>query len=237
MMKHWLIISCVAGAAAGGVWGAGELDNLPFCGISADYHLRRGYLDFGNGYTEEIRRSAIPAIGVLLGKRWRLLPWARLEMSATVKYGAATEDSLPPIMLSDNTMQNTLIKTSFFYGSFTADFQLPFHVAPDGQLFLHGGFGGHVAEAWESEVLSNNTSQRVTDLYLEDHTTWSASVHGGLGFEIAITPLFGFAASYSLRYWYPIRFGMFRDIFPTAPVDYSERFITHQLDIIFLVKR
>ena len=66
---------------------------------------------------------------------------------------------------------------------------------------------------------------------------WSGSVHAGLGFEIAITPIFGFAASYTFRYWYPVHYGMHRDLFPWRPVDYRERFLSHEFDIIMLVKR
>ena len=236
-MKRSIIVPFIVLSAVTGILGAGVLDNLPFFGFSVDYHQRRGYLDFGNDRIEEVRRNDFPAVGILLGKRWRLAPWVRLQASASVKYGSVVDDTLPAILLSDNTSQETLLRTSFLYGNCLADVQFPFRAAPDGQWFLHAGGGGHVAKAWETEVLAGNTAQRVADAYLEEHTIFSASVHGGLGFEIAISPRFGFAIEYTLRYWYPIYYGMQRDLFPTASVGYRERFLSHEFDVLFLVKR
>jgi hypothetical protein len=237
-MRRHVIISFIALVAAGETTAALMLDDLPFFGIAGDYHERRGFLDFGSGHIEELARAGFPAVGISFGKRWRLATWARLQLSVTGKYGSVVDDTLPLILLSDNTWQTTLLRMSFFYGGAIADFQVPFRIAPDGQLFLHAGAGAHVANAWETEVLQADASQRISnDPYLEEHTVYSVSVHGGVGFEIAVSERFGIGIAYSLRYWHPISYAMHRDFFPLTSVDYHERFLSHELDIIVLAKR
>jgi hypothetical protein len=214
------------------------IDNLPLCGVSFDYSERRGYLDFGNGRVEELDKNSLFSGGVMLGKRWKLSRHFRLQATADIKYGSVTGDTLPPLLFNDGQYHSTLIKTSLFYGGCTAELQYPFKVAPDGQWFLLAGAGAHVARVRETEVLLDNPLQPAQTPYAEgDHPAFSASMHGGMGFEIIVSPLFGVAATYLLRYWYPVHYGMTRDYFPLQSIPYSERFLSHEFNIYILVRR
>jgi hypothetical protein len=219
---------------------AGEpIDNLPLFGAMFDISERRGYLDFGSGRTEAIDRRGMVTGGVMFGKRWHLAGRLRLQAAATIQYGSVATDTLPLISLTNGTADSTLLETALFHGGCIVEIQCPFKVAPDGQWFLLAGGGVHVARYRENELLLGNSNTKlIGDPYVEgDHVTVGASVHGGLGFEIIVSPLFGIAATYSLRYWYPIRYGLKRDFFPVGPVDYRERFLSHEFRLMVLVKR
>ena len=215
-----------------------SVDNLALFGASLDYSERRGNLDFGSGRIEEIDKSSMLTGGVMLGKRWKVSRYFRLQAAVNIKYGSVVGDTLPPIPLSDGSVQATQLKTSLFYGGCIAEIQYPFKVAPDGQWFLSAGGGLHIARIRETETILGNTNEPITgDPYIEgDHVAFSASIHGGLGFEIIVSPLFGIAASYSLRYWYPVSYRMTRKLFPDG-APYSERFLSHEFNLMILVKR
>ena len=223
----------------GAVKAESSVDSLALFGASFDYSERRGTLDFGNGRTEDIDKSSLFTGGVMLGKRWKVSRYFRLQAAVNIKFGSVVGDTLPPIPLSNGSIQATQLKTSLFYSGCIAEIQYPIKVAPDGQWFLSAGGGLHVARVRETETLLGDANQQVTgDPYAEeDHVAFSASIHGGLGFEIIVSPLFGIAAAYSLRYWYPVHYGMTRDYFPVQSVPYSERFLSHEFNIIILVKR
>jgi hypothetical protein len=219
------------------------IDELALFGASVDYSERRGYLDFGSGHLEEVNEGNLLTAGIVLGKRWKLYRRLSLQVTLDVRYGSTSGDTLPPIALVDNTgaviVASTLLKTSLFHGGCAAELHFPINVSPDGRWFLLAGAGLHAARVRETETLLDDTKTTIDgDPYVEDsHAALSASVNAGMGFEIIVSPLFGVAASYSLRYWYPVRYGMSRDLFPDHPVDYSERFFSHEISFVFLVRR
>jgi hypothetical protein len=227
---------------AGTVRAESPVDDLALFGVSADYSERRGYLDFGGGRVEELDKSNLLTGGVILGKRWKLSRRLRLQVALDVKFGSHSGDTLSPIPLSDESgtiVASTLLKTSLFHGGCAAELQYPVKVAPDGQWFLLAGAGFHAARVRETETLLDDTKIPIEgDPYIEDdHVALSASINAGVGFEIIVSPVFGIAASYSLRYWYPVRYGQTRDLFPDHPIDYSERFLSHEISVFVLARR
>jgi hypothetical protein len=228
---------------AGTVRAESPADNLALFGVSVDYSERRGYLHFGGDRVEELDKSNLITGGVILGKRWKLSRRLRLQVALDVKFGSRSVDTLSPIPLIDITgtpiVASTLLKTSLFHGGCTAEFQYPVKVAPDGQWFLLAGAGLHAARVRETEILLDDTKTPIDgDPYIEgNHVALSASINAGVGFEIIVSPLFGIAASYSLRYWYPVRYGQTRDLFPDHPIDYSERFLSHEISVFVLARR
>jgi hypothetical protein len=220
-----------------------SIDNLALFGVSVDYSERRGYRDFGGDRVDELDLSGILTVGPVLGKRWKLSRRLRLQVALDVKFGSSSGDTLPPIPLIDNSgtliIASTLLKTSLFHGGCAAELQYPIKVAPDGQWFLLGGAGLHASRVRETETLLDETKTSIDgDPYVEnDHVALSVSVNAGAGFEIIVSPLFGVAASYSLRYWHPVRYGQTRDLFIDHPVDYSERFLSHEISVVVLARR
>ena len=241
-MEKTLFIVLVS-LLCGTVRAESTIDELALFGASVDYSERRGYLDFGGNRVEKLNQSNLLTAGVVLGKRWKLYRRLCLQVTLDVRYGSTSGDTLPPIPLVDNTgatiVASTLLRTSLFHGGCAAEIHFPVNVAPDGRWFLLAGAGVHAARVRETETLLKDTNTTIDgDPYVEDsHTALSASVNAGMGFEIIVSPLFGVAASYSLRYWYPVRYGMSRDLFPDHPVDYSERFLSHEISFVFLVRR
>ncbi len=223
--------------------GTEPIDNLPLFGLSIDYSERRGFLDFGGNHTESLDRNNLFTGGIIMGKRWPLGHTLRLQIAADIKYGSAADDTLAAIPVTDVngvvTFEPTLLTTALFHGGCVAELHCPFKVAPNGQWFLLGGGGAHITRIRErEEVLGNSQIQVTGDPYVEGNKVmFSASIHCGLGFEIIVSPLFGVAASYSLRYWYPVHYGMTKDYFPYKSVGYRERFFSHEFNIIVLVKR
>jgi hypothetical protein len=237
-MRRSAVIALFTIVLFGGAGAASILDKFYNFGVCADYHSRTGFFNFGGDHIEEMDKRGFPDIGIEFGKRWPLSRRVRLQMSIAANYGSVTDDTLPAILLSDNTWQSTLLQISFFYGSLYADVQFPFHVAHEAQLFFHAGVGAHGGEAWESEILAADHAAHVTgDPFLEDHTILCGSLHGGLGFEFAFNDRFGLSVSYSLRYWQPISNPTRRDLFPAAAVDYYERFLSQGLEVTVLAKR
>jgi hypothetical protein len=217
-------------------FGASPLDKQWFIGFPVQFHERRGFLEFDRDHVQEQGKGNMVTIGALLGKRFLLCNGYRLQVSASVHYGASIDDTLPSIVVGDTALPTQMLSV-FFHGSMVADLQHPMTVSPDASWYWHIGYGAHYAELSEYETLNNDPKLRVNDEYLETNRMWSGSIHAGLGFEIAITPIFGFAASYTFRYWHPVHYGMVRDLFLFRPVDYRERFLSHEIDFILLVKR
>jgi hypothetical protein len=217
-------------------FGAGPLDKQWFIGIPLQFHERRGFLKFDDDHVQTLGRGNLFTSGALLGKRFLLLNGYRLQVAASVHYGTTIDDTLPSITVGDTALP-TQVLSVLFHGSLVADLQRPMAVSPDASWYWHIGYGAHYAELSEYETLNNNPKLKVVDEYLETNRMWSGSIHGGLGFEIAITPIFGFAVSYTLRYWHPVHYGMVRDLFLWRPIDYRERFLSHEFDFILLVKR
>jgi hypothetical protein len=220
-----------------------SIDDLALFGLSVDYSERRGYRDFGSGREDELDLSNLCAIGVTFGKRWHLSRRLRLQVKFDVQYGSSHGDTLPPIPLIDNTgtatIASTLLKTSLLCGGCSGEIHCPVKISPDGQWFFIAGAGVHAARVRETETLLEDNKIRIDgDPYVEDdHVALSASVNAGVGFEIIVSPIFGVAASYSLRYWYPVRYGQTRDLFPDHPIDYSERFLSHEISVVVLARR
>jgi hypothetical protein len=90
----------------------------------------------------------------------------------------------------------------------------------------------------ESESTLENTPRLVAnDPYPVTVLSVSPSVQAGLGFELQLSPHLGFGVAYTARYWYPVHYGMQRDLFPYDPQHYHERFFSHELDLLLLVKK
>ncbi|MBN1130216.1 MAG: hypothetical protein JXA71_14585 [Chitinispirillaceae bacterium] len=215
---------------------AGPLDKLWFIGYPVHFHERRGYLTFDDEHVQELPKGDLFTTGAILGKRFNLLNGFRLQVSGSFDYGKTIDDTLPEIVVGD-TVLSTQMLIVFFCGNLIADLQYPMSVSTDASWYWHAGYGCHFTDIAEFEMVDNNPKLKVIDEFLEERRMWSGSVHAGLGFEIAFTPMFGFAASYTLRFWHPIHYGMVRDLFPLKPVDYRERFFSHEVEFILLVKR
>jgi hypothetical protein len=241
--KSLFCLSLLLAASAGTAWAGSTIDELALFGVSIDYSSRIGQYDFGGGHVENVDKYDLLSGGVVLGKRWKLHRKVRLQVSFDVRYGSTARDTLSPIPLVDNNNQTiivpTLLKTSLFHGGLAAELHYPVNVAPDGRWFLIAGAGIHAARVRETEVLLDDPKTIVDkDPYVEDdHLALSASVNGGLGFEIIVSPIFGVAFSYSLRYWNPVRYGATRDLFPDHQIDYSERFLSHEFTFVVLARR
>jgi hypothetical protein len=216
-------------------------DKLSLIGVTLNYNQRTGTYDFRGNHLEEIGKPDLLTSGFVLGKRWRLLPSLRLQLSANINYGSVVDDSLPARYFTSGDVSvftGTIIHTTFLYGGADADFQVPVAGSPGSLLFLHAGGGGHVVSMDESERTLDSPPAIVQgDNYTVSQLSLSTSLRGGLGFEIILSPRYGFCLDYSLRYWYPVHFEMSRDLFPYNPVHYHERFFSHELNVSLLVKR
>ncbi len=215
------------------------LTTAPFIGLSADYSERRGYYDFGSGVSEAVNRDDLITYGLAGGERFRLSPWLRLQVEGVIQYGSAVKDTLPAgTYLPDDA----LVKQTFLHGGLIADLQIPVTLADEhsssSRFYFHAGMGFHLARIWETELLLDDQSQTVTgDPALEPpHVMLSPSVHAGIGWEVRLSRDLGLALSYSLRYWDPVHYTATGDEFPLG-APYSERFFTHEVEVLFLIKR
>ncbi|MBN2036133.1 MAG: hypothetical protein JW768_05265 [Chitinispirillaceae bacterium] len=235
-MKKVVLLFLSVFSLSDGMYLREALDNLWFFGVPLQYHERRGYLEFDENHVQRLGKGAVFTKGAEVGKRFRLPYNFRLQVAADINYGRTIDDTLPPIMVGDSALSTQLMAV-LFYGGVIADLQYPIKVSPDASWYWHAGYGCHLAELGEYETINNNPKLRVNDDYLEFNRMWSGSIHGGGGFEIAFSQVIGIAFSYSLRYWYPVHYGMVRDLFLMRPVDYKEKFFSHEIDIVLLVKR
>ena len=162
-MKKLMVICFLIFASESRAAAANVLDKLPFLGMGVGFHERRGFLDFGNGRTEELEKSNLLTGGAVLGKRWCLVRRLRLQTSVNINYGTVVDDTLLPMQLSDNSYQSTLLTTAMFFGGAVASLQYPFYASPDASWFVQVGGGVHIAKMSESEALLDDPKQRVLD--------------------------------------------------------------------------
>jgi len=239
-MKTMTLIVLLALAVVAATPKPAPLDDAALFGPTIDISERRGLLDFGSGVTEELNRNNLVSYGIVVGKRFIISRKLRVQLSGNFKYGSTPDDTIPTD--SSQQMEATQIKRSLLQAGIIADLQIPLYLDLQGPMqphfYVRAGGGLHLAAIAESEAILGAPTQMVTgDPYLEpNHTTISVSIHGGLGYEFLTSPNFGMAFEGLIRYWYPVRYTMTRDIFPMGGVPYSERFISFEFNLLFLVK-
>jgi len=235
--SSWCIILLSLGATASSTLDF--LNTTPFIGVAADYSERRGTYDFGNEVSQEVNCNDLITYGIIGGKRFALSPWLRLQVEGVIKYGSVIDDTFPA---GNYLNEATVARKTLLHGGFIADLQIP--IEPLGErssrsrFYFHAGAGLHLARIWETEIVLGDQSQIVTgDPALEPpHVMLSPSVHAGIGWEAQLSRDLGLALSYTLRYWYPVHYIATGDMFPLG-TPYSERFITNEFDVLFLIKR
>jgi len=209
-------------------------DNCFLFGPSCDISERRGYMDY-NGATEEEPVNTLFSYGGTFGKRWMINQQFRVQISGVLNYGTVIDDTLPPNTNLGIT-EPAVVEKRFLRGGLIADLQLPLPVEDlPVRMYLHAGAGMHITWYSESEMLLNNRAETIpNDPYLDSSQTMlSVSAHGGFGGEWHLSPQVGMSLSYTLRYGFPVHYTTFRDIYPFG-APYSERFITHEIDAVFL---
>jgi hypothetical protein len=214
------------------------LNTATFFGVSGDYSERRGTYDFGNGITQEVNCNNLFTYGLTGGKRFVLLPWLRLQATGVIQYGSVIDDTFPA---GEHLSEPAVVEKSLLQGGVVADLQVPVDLADErvshSRFYFHAGAGLHLARIWQTELLLDDESQTVTgDPAIEPpHVMLSPSIHGGMGWEVALSRTFGLAVAYSLNYWEPVHYNATGDEFPLG-TPYSEQFISHEVDIVLLIK-
>ncbi len=221
---------------------AAELDflsNAPFAGLSADYSERRGTYDLGGGGTQDVNLNDCITYGITGGKRFPLTPWLRLQVAGVVQYGSVVDDTLPAGTSVDSA---AIVRKMLLQGGIIADLQYPINLSGGklsrSRFYLHAGGGLHLARIWESEVLLDNQSEAVTGdpALLSPQVMLSPSVHGGIGWEVKLSRTLGLALSYSLNYGDLVHYTSTDFGYFPLGIPYSERFISHQIDVVFLFR-
>ncbi len=232
----WCIFLCSLATAAAGL---DVLNSASFAGLTADYNERRGTYDLDGGGTQDVNLSDLITYGITGGKRFPLTPWLRLQLAGVLRYGSVVDDTFPAGTVVDSA---AIVRKMLLQGGIIADLQVPLNLS-GGELsrsrfYVHAGGGVHLARIWESEVLLDKQSESVTgDPSLESpHVMLSPSIHGGLGWEVQLSRALGLAVSYSLSYGDLVHYSSTDFGYFPLSIPYSERFITHEIDIAFLFR-
>ncbi len=193
------------------------IDRMFFAGASISYHDRLGHLSLSDGSEQEIGRSEIPTIGLVLGKRFDL-PWkTRLHVPVNMDYGFAREDPKESF--------DVVKKSSLFHLGVIPMLQLPLRLNSESAFYLSFGSGLHLVRF---------TEKTVNDL-TNIATCSSVSLTGGVGFELMTTKKRAITVQYTLRYGKPVFYKYMKDLFPHESLNYEETVFTHSIQFIAMV--
>jgi hypothetical protein len=226
--------------AAAAAFRPDSLNTAWFIGTSDAYNERRGTYDFGGGNTQQVNCNDLVTWGLTGGKRFALPNSQPLQVAGVVRYGSVVDpgDTLPA---GTNLNAPSFIRKYLLQGGLVADLQMPLDLADlresGSQFYFHAGAGLYLSRIWETEYLLDDPSQTVTgDPAVEPaHVMLSPSIRVGLGWEVALSRSLGLAVSYSLCYGDPVHYDATGDEFPLG-TPYSEQFISHEFDIVLLIK-
>ncbi len=193
------------------------IDRMFFTGVSITYHDRLGHLSLSGGREQDIARTEIPSIGLLVGKRFAL-PWKlRLHVPVNIDYGSAREE---PDESFDGVKKNSL----FHFGLIPL-LQLPLKLNSESAFYLSFGSGLHLVRFTENTV----------DDFMYSSTCSSISLTGGAGFEIMTAKNRAITVQYTLRYGKPVYYKYMKNLFPYNGLDYKETFFTHSIQFVVMV--
>lgn len=193
------------------------MDRMFFAGVNISYNDRLGHLYFSDGDNQDVARSEIPSIGLLVGKRFAL-PWKlRLHVPVNMDYGSAKEE---PEESFDGVN-----KSSLFHLGLVPVLQLPLRLNSESAFYLSFGSGLHLVRFTENTV----------DDFMYSWTCSSVSLTGGAGFEIMTARDRAITVQYTLRYGKPVYYKYMKNLFPYNGIDYKETFFTHSIQFVVMV--
>jgi hypothetical protein len=205
---------------------AASVTNFYVAGANLAINQRTGYFSFDtrSARQDTSRANAISA-GFSAGKRYQLLAWMRLQVTATFDFGRLAMDTFS---INQPQPYSVAEKYSLFHAGLEPLFQFvlprqgtmtPYFMAGGGlnYLFFSQRFFRQDDQTQEIEFIG------VTPV---KQSRWCPSALAGLGADISFTKDLGVSIGYLFRYWRPIDFQYRTDLI--EPIDYTETFLSHR---------
>jgi hypothetical protein len=176
--------------------------------------------------------------GVQFGKRFPLGLGFRLAIPAEVSIGS-TWETIPELVLLDDGRSEKLIlkKTYITIGLLPV---LHYIIPLENEhlkSFLSAGGGIHYSVYVEDERLKSNSYYRISDPeHVEESRRFVGSGDFGAGFDWMLSKRQAISLGYTFRIWKPLDYKTKRDLFPVAPVRYTEMFFTNIVSLQLLVR-
>lgn len=206
-----------------------------FGGLTAGWHSREGYMDFGDDRLQYVERSLMPSIGVMAGRYFGLPLGMRLALPFMFEYGAADEETIDVDIINYAEPQSVVLTSVMYHVGVQPLLQVPFRCR--GNVFAYGaaGAGVHYVALVEEERFADDRSIRVEDDFLEESRRVSLSAAAAVGLEYHIRPYFGIAVQYMFRFWKPVHNFIGRDLYILEKQRYVERFCSHGVSVLVLL--
>jgi hypothetical protein len=205
-----------------------------FIGFDAALNFRKGAYEFDEyELKQDTARNTVITMGCSLGKRYVLSKMFRLNAGLIFNTGSVSEDT---IYLPD---YSCLIKNRFIHFGFSPEVVIILpqitNIIP--YVFVGGGINYmHFDEKFYVLEDPSRPLQFTDGSGMEPHTSkrWSPHVNYGAGADIYLTRDIGISIRYDFRFWEPVKFDESRD-FPAKAASYREIFLTHALQLQFLL--
>lgn len=218
-----------------GTNGRAPGDNSLFTGISLSWHQRLGRIDFGEGRMEYSEPARLRTLGISLGRNFPLPMNLRLSIPVLLETGSVSDDEFNEVPLDNGSVHDLVLYSRIYHAGLQPMLRLPFRLHAGVWPCISAGFGVHYVAFIEEFRAADETDLIVKDPYLEESRNIIPSGVAGGGVNIVINERMVLFCQYLFRYWRPVKRKTARDLFPLDRQSYSERFLSHMIQIALLV--
>lgn len=230
ILSSLLLLSLIVSDAVSALFS----DYAYFVGGSISQSSRMSNYQLSKGYEQDIRLEKLVTGGAFIGKRYTLFSEFRLQVPFSFDYGVVAFDTVFDVTFA-NGADDIVFSNSYFTFSFTPLFQYCIPVTIKSQFFLSGGGGISFTKLKEQAAMAGSSDVKVDYKGLLTDKTVCFSADAGAGFELLLSR-WVVAFQYTFKYWKPVKYEYYGDLFPLDGVDYTERFLTHSFQLLFLVR-
>jgi hypothetical protein len=203
-------------------------------GADYSYNVRTGYFDI-RGFRNDTALSGMHMWGFEAGRRYTFNHWFRFQLTGAMDWGSARLARIDNVTLTDGSVRDSIaIMDEYFHFGFAPEFHYVFPASEVFAPFLRAGFDlNYMRLTQTGRVLDGGglVKQQI-QLSGEDFTgrTFSAGIHGGVGFDIHVSRHLALTLAYAFHYWHPMAYDYSVDM-PLHSVKYWEAFRSHDVHL------
>lgn len=215
-----------------------QTDNMFITGLHVSVSPRSAVYYLDGGKTFNVSPSPLFKGGVQFGKRFPLGSGFRLAIPAEISIGSTWEDIPELVLLDDGRSAQLILKKIYITLGVTPLLQYRIPLSNQHlKSFLSAGGGIHYSVYVEDERLKNDNYYRISDPeHVEESRRFVGSGDFGAGIDWMLSKHQAISLAYTFRIWKPLDYKTRRDLFPVAPVRYTEMFFTNSVGLQFLVR-
>jgi hypothetical protein len=201
-----------------------------FVGPAFIYNDRTGYYDFSElKKSQAVEKGNIDMWGAVMGKRFPLWKFIRIQAGAAIDAGSVIDDTLYYYYTS-------AVKYSYFHCGIVPELQFVLPAPAGNSIRPYISIGGGINYTYINErtyTLDNSMEILWEGKPYIKKGCFSASAMTGAGFDLNFSRNLTINIAYSLQYWQPVNYDIQQDFLLKAQ-KYHEIFYSHKISLAIL---